>query len=116
MWPFVSPAVATNGWLTMLYVNELGLLFPYKGRLICLYAFMGQIDRVCLCETNPKGKGNHSSCHSFTCDFTDCRIFNCKGEEVKRVEFQNGGNYVSPVREGSYDLFGDRVLKLGTNM
>ncbi|XP_069828754.1 protein OSCP1 isoform X2 [Dendropsophus ebraccatus] len=44
------------------------------------------------------------------------RIFNCKGEEVKRMEFQNGGNYVSPLREGSYDLFGDRVLKLGTNM
>ncbi|XP_077337806.1 protein OSCP1 isoform X1 [Lithobates pipiens] len=44
------------------------------------------------------------------------RIFSLKGEEVKRVEFQNGGNYVSPLREGSYDLFGDRVLKLGTNM
>ncbi|KAG8588377.1 hypothetical protein GDO81_005963 [Engystomops pustulosus] len=44
------------------------------------------------------------------------RIFSFKGEEVKRVEFQNGGNYASPLREGSYDLFGDRVLKLGTNM
>nr|DBA33650.1 TPA: hypothetical protein GDO54_001299 [Pyxicephalus adspersus] len=44
------------------------------------------------------------------------RIFSYKGEEVKRAEFQNGGNYVSPLREGSYDLFGDRVLKLGTNM
>lgn len=44
------------------------------------------------------------------------RIFSLKGEEVKRVEFQNGGNYVSPLREGSYDLFGDRVVKLGTNM
>ncbi|XP_073418723.1 protein OSCP1 isoform X2 [Dendrobates tinctorius] len=44
------------------------------------------------------------------------RIFSFKGEEVKRAEFQNGGNYVSPLREGSYDLFGDRVLKLGTNM
>ncbi|XP_040193280.1 protein OSCP1 isoform X1 [Rana temporaria] len=44
------------------------------------------------------------------------RIFSFKGEEVKRVEFQNGGNYISPLREGSYDLFGDRVLKLGTNM
>ncbi|KAE8624348.1 hypothetical protein XENTR_v10005926 [Xenopus tropicalis] len=44
------------------------------------------------------------------------RIFNYKGEEVKRVQFQNGGSYISPLREGSYDLFGDRVLKLGTNM
>ncbi|XP_069612981.1 protein OSCP1 isoform X2 [Ranitomeya imitator] len=44
------------------------------------------------------------------------RIFSLKGEELKRAEFQNGGNYVSPLREGSYDLFGDRVLKLGTNM
>ncbi|OCT92150.1 hypothetical protein XELAEV_18015204mg [Xenopus laevis] len=44
------------------------------------------------------------------------RIYNYKGEEVKRVQFQNGGSYISPLREGSYDLFGDRVLKLGTNM
>ncbi|XP_068125160.1 protein OSCP1 isoform X2 [Hyperolius riggenbachi] len=44
------------------------------------------------------------------------RIYNHKGEEVKRVEFDNVGTYVSPLREGSYDLFGDRVLKLGTNM
>ncbi|MEE6484316.1 hypothetical protein FKM82_013838 [Ascaphus truei] len=44
------------------------------------------------------------------------RVFSYKGEEVKRVEFQNGGNYITPLREGSYDLCGDRVLKLGTNM
>uniref|UniRef100_A0A8C3XVR4 Organic solute carrier partner 1 n=1 Tax=Chelydra serpentina TaxID=8475 RepID=A0A8C3XVR4_CHESE len=34
----------------------------------------------------------------------------------KRVEFTNGGSYISPQREGSFDLYGDRVLKLGTNM
>ncbi|XP_034610148.1 protein OSCP1 isoform X4 [Trachemys scripta elegans] len=44
------------------------------------------------------------------------RMFNCNGDEVKRVEFTNGGNYISPQREGSFDLYGDRVLKLGTNM
>ncbi|XP_029475531.1 protein OSCP1 isoform X3 [Rhinatrema bivittatum] len=44
------------------------------------------------------------------------RIFNLSGEEVKRVEFLNGGNYISPLREGSYDLYGERILKLGTNM
>lgn len=44
------------------------------------------------------------------------RMFNFSGEEVKRVEFLNGGSYSSPMREGSYDLYGDRVLKLGTNM
>ncbi|XP_069478733.1 protein OSCP1 isoform X1 [Ambystoma mexicanum] len=44
------------------------------------------------------------------------RMFNFSGEEVKRVGFVNGGSYASPMREGSYDLYGDRVLKLGTNM
>ncbi|XP_078537331.1 protein OSCP1 isoform X2 [Lissotriton helveticus] len=44
------------------------------------------------------------------------RMFNFSGEEVKRVEFLNGGSYSSPLREGSYDLYGDRVHKLGTNM
>ncbi|XP_019582101.2 protein OSCP1 isoform X2 [Rhinolophus sinicus] len=44
------------------------------------------------------------------------RMFNTKGEEVKRVEFQHSGNYVAATKEGSFELYGDRVLKLGTNM
>uniref|UniRef100_A0AAY4D724 Protein OSCP1 n=1 Tax=Denticeps clupeoides TaxID=299321 RepID=A0AAY4D724_9TELE len=44
------------------------------------------------------------------------RMFTCNGEEVKRVQFRNGGNYTSALREGSFELFGDRVIKLGTNM
>ncbi|XP_032304854.1 protein OSCP1 isoform X1 [Coturnix japonica] len=44
------------------------------------------------------------------------RMFNCNGDEVKRTEFTTGGNYVAPQREGSFELYGDRVLKLGTNM
>nr|XP_033812517.1 protein OSCP1 [Geotrypetes seraphini] len=44
------------------------------------------------------------------------RTFNSNGEEVKRVEFVNGGHYVGSLREGSYDLYGERILKLGTNM
>ncbi|XP_010721654.1 protein OSCP1 isoform X2 [Meleagris gallopavo] len=44
------------------------------------------------------------------------RMFNCNGDEVKRTEFTTGGNYVTPQREGSFELYGDRVLKLGTNM
>ncbi|KAM8790069.1 protein OSCP1 isoform 2-T2 [Rhynchonycteris naso] len=44
------------------------------------------------------------------------RMFNKKGEEMKRVEFQHGGNYVTASKEGSFELHGDRVLKLGTNM
>ncbi|NWT76173.1 OSCP1 protein, partial [Prunella himalayana] len=44
------------------------------------------------------------------------RIFNHKGVEVKRTEFTTAGNYVTPQREGSFELYGDRVLKLGTNM
>ncbi|NXP29161.1 OSCP1 protein, partial [Scytalopus superciliaris] len=44
------------------------------------------------------------------------RMFNHKGVEVKRTEFTTAGNYVTPQREGSFELYGDRVLKLGTNM
>ncbi|TKS82369.1 Protein OSCP1 [Collichthys lucidus] len=44
------------------------------------------------------------------------RMFGCTGEETSRVQFSNGGNYTSAVREGSFELFGDRVTKLGTNM
>uniref|UniRef100_A0A8C5X973 Organic solute carrier partner 1 n=1 Tax=Malurus cyaneus samueli TaxID=2593467 RepID=A0A8C5X973_9PASS len=44
------------------------------------------------------------------------RIFNHRGVEVKRTEFSTAGNYVLPQREGSFELYGDRVLKLGTNM
>ncbi|KAI1894869.1 hypothetical protein AGOR_G00120200 [Albula goreensis] len=44
------------------------------------------------------------------------RIFNCSGEEVKRQQFPNGGSYSSALREGSFEMFGERVIKLGTNM
>lgn len=45
-----------------------------------------------------------------------CRMFSCTGEEVNRLQFNNGGSYTSAVREGSFEIFGDRVTKLGTNM
>ncbi|MCJ8728494.1 hypothetical protein PDJAM_G00005090 [Pangasius djambal] len=44
------------------------------------------------------------------------RMFGCNGEEVKRLQFRDGGNYTAALREGSFELFGDRVIKLGTNM
>lgn len=44
------------------------------------------------------------------------RMFNCTGEEVNRLQFTNGGNYTAAVREGSFEIFGDRFTKLGTNM
>ncbi|XP_060778166.1 protein OSCP1 isoform X2 [Neoarius graeffei] len=44
------------------------------------------------------------------------RMFSCNGEEVKRLQFHDGGNYTSALPEGSFDMFGDRVIKLGTNM
>ncbi|KAJ6663371.1 hypothetical protein lerEdw1_009450 [Lerista edwardsae] len=44
------------------------------------------------------------------------RLFNRKGDEIKRIEFAHGGTYQLPLREGSFDLYGDRFLKLGTNM
>lgn len=43
-------------------------------------------------------------------------MFSCVGEEVKRLQFQGGGNYNASLREGSFEMYGDRVIKLGTNM
>ncbi|XP_074543524.1 protein OSCP1a isoform X2 [Halichoeres trimaculatus] len=44
------------------------------------------------------------------------RMFDEKGKEVKRSEFPTGGCYSSPIREGSFELHGDRVIRLGLNM
>ncbi|XP_061814498.2 protein OSCP1 [Nerophis lumbriciformis] len=44
------------------------------------------------------------------------RMFNCTGEESRRLQFNNGGNYAAALCQGSFELFGDRVTKLGTNM
>uniref|UniRef100_A0AAQ4QDG7 Organic solute carrier partner 1 n=1 Tax=Gasterosteus aculeatus aculeatus TaxID=481459 RepID=A0AAQ4QDG7_GASAC len=37
------------------------------------------------------------------------RMFSCSGEEVMRRQFSNGGNYTAALREGSFEIFGDRV-------
>ncbi|XP_065141180.1 protein OSCP1a [Paramisgurnus dabryanus] len=44
------------------------------------------------------------------------RWFNPKGREVRRAIFPSGGNYTRAVHQPSFDLFGDRVTRLGTNM
>lgn len=43
-------------------------------------------------------------------------MFSSTGEEVTRLQFRDGGNYTAALREGSFELFGDRIIKLGTNM
>ncbi|XP_061597991.1 protein OSCP1-like isoform X2 [Cololabis saira] len=44
------------------------------------------------------------------------RVFNAKGREVSRREFPTGHSYSSAIREGSFELHGDRVTRLGLNM
>ncbi|XP_010790836.1 protein OSCP1a isoform X2 [Notothenia coriiceps] len=44
------------------------------------------------------------------------RTFDGKGREVRRSEFPSGGSYSSSVREGCFELHGDRVIRLGTDM
>ncbi|KAM6974609.1 protein OSCP1a isoform 2-T2 [Tautogolabrus adspersus] len=44
------------------------------------------------------------------------RTFDSKGKEVKQSEFPTGGSYTSSIREGSFELHGDRVIRLGLNM
>ncbi|KAM4539896.1 protein OSCP1a [Odontesthes bonariensis] len=44
------------------------------------------------------------------------RTFDARGREASRREFPTGGSYSSPVREGSFELRGGRVLRLGVNI
>ncbi|XP_010871826.1 protein OSCP1a isoform X2 [Esox lucius] len=44
------------------------------------------------------------------------RVFSRSGREIKRLEFPTEGNYTSSIRVGSFELFGDRVIRFGTNM
>ncbi|XP_037549107.1 protein OSCP1-like [Nematolebias whitei] len=44
------------------------------------------------------------------------RTFDEKDREVSRTEFQSGGRLSRAVPEGSFELSGDRVLTLGSNM
>ncbi|XP_074469630.1 protein OSCP1a isoform X1 [Sebastes fasciatus] len=44
------------------------------------------------------------------------RTFDRKGREVRRREFPTGGSYTSSVRQGCFELHGDRVMRLGMNM
>ncbi|XP_050923234.1 protein OSCP1a isoform X2 [Lates calcarifer] len=44
------------------------------------------------------------------------RTFDSKGREVRRSEFPTGGSYSSPIREGCFELHGDRIIRLGLNM
>uniref|UniRef100_A0A8C7H3Q2 Organic solute carrier partner 1a n=1 Tax=Oncorhynchus kisutch TaxID=8019 RepID=A0A8C7H3Q2_ONCKI len=44
------------------------------------------------------------------------RMFSSNGKEWKRWEFPTGGSYTSSIRVGSFERFGDRVTRIGTNM
>ncbi|XP_051811743.1 protein OSCP1a [Acanthochromis polyacanthus] len=44
------------------------------------------------------------------------RTLDSKGREIRRTEFPTGGSYSSPIREGSFELYGNRVIRLGMNM
>ncbi|GAA6103035.1 protein OSCP1 [Tachysurus ichikawai] len=64
--------------------------------------------RFVLPTSGPVPYGTHSPGH--------IRMFSSTGEEVTRLQFRDGGNYTAALREGSFELFGDRIIKLGTNM
>ncbi|XP_063756166.1 protein OSCP1a isoform X2 [Eleginops maclovinus] len=44
------------------------------------------------------------------------RMFDGKGREIRRSEFPSEGSYSSSVKEGCFELHGDRVIRLGMNM
>jgi len=46
-----------------------------------------------------------------------CRLFSEKGEKLKTLDFKTGsGTYTVNTKKGSYNISGDRVETLGTNM
>ena len=45
-----------------------------------------------------------------------CRYYNENGNEIKTLQFSPGGSYQGSKGEGSFDMKGNRVTKLGTNM
>ncbi|XP_077454698.1 protein OSCP1 isoform X2 [Stigmatopora argus] len=46
----------------------------------------------------------------------EIRMYSCTGDESSTLLFNNAANYAPAVCEGSFELFGDRITKLGTNM
>ncbi|XP_077364097.1 protein OSCP1a [Festucalex cinctus] len=44
------------------------------------------------------------------------RIFDSKGREMRQSRFPTGGSYNRPIKDASFGLHGDRVIKLGVNM
>ncbi|KAI8489145.1 Protein oscp1 [Branchiostoma belcheri] len=44
------------------------------------------------------------------------KIVQCRRKHEQSVNFPSGGTYSGPVKEGSIEIRGDRVTKLGTNM
>ena len=44
------------------------------------------------------------------------RLYNASGDQVKTTQFNPGGKYTPPTKEGSFEMRGNRVTKLGTNM
>ncbi|XP_077599828.1 protein OSCP1a isoform X1 [Stigmatopora nigra] len=44
------------------------------------------------------------------------RNFDKKGRETCRYRFSSGGNYCHPIKDASFGLHGERVIKLGVNM
>ncbi|XP_061520584.1 protein OSCP1a isoform X3 [Phycodurus eques] len=44
------------------------------------------------------------------------RIFDNKGRQMQQSRFSSGGSYTLPIKDASFGLHGDRVIKLGVNM
>ena len=44
------------------------------------------------------------------------RYYNENGNEIKTLQFPPGGSYQPSQGEGSFDMKGNRITKLGTNM
>uniref|UniRef100_A0A3P8U014 Organic solute carrier partner 1a n=1 Tax=Amphiprion percula TaxID=161767 RepID=A0A3P8U014_AMPPE len=48
--------------------------------------------------------------------FCSGRRWTVTGRELRRTEFPYWRNYTQPIREGSFELYGNRVIRLGMNM
>ncbi|XP_061521621.1 protein OSCP1-like [Phycodurus eques] len=44
------------------------------------------------------------------------RIFDNKGRQMQQSRFSSGGSYTLPIKDASFGLHGDRIIKLGVNI
>ncbi|CAB1350839.1 unnamed protein product [Coregonus sp. 'balchen'] len=113
----LNPASMDRLYELMVMAFKYQLLLCPRPRDLLIISY-NHIDTIREC-THPCLMGNfNSSDKRFSYSFKTCMsgMFSSNGKEWKRWEFPTGGSYTSSIRVGSFERFGDRVIRIGTNM